>query len=64
MSPACDGTGVLAGGAVRAVMEAAGVQNCLAKQQGTREIWEVWRSEGWKDGRFCNVTLAAAQLYH
>jgi len=34
--PASDGTGCVAGGAVRAVLELAGVRNCLSKRVGTR----------------------------
>ncbi len=36
MRPASDGTGVIAGGAMRAVFEVAGVQNVLAKIYGSR----------------------------
>ena len=36
MQPASDGTGVIAGGAMRAVFEAVGVHNVLAKCNGSR----------------------------
>lgn len=44
MQPASDGTGVIAGGSMRAVLEAAGVRNVLAKSYGSRNPINVVRA--------------------
>lgn len=44
MQPASDGTGVIAGGAMRAVLEVAGVKNVLAKSYGSRNPINVVRA--------------------
>lgn len=41
MQPASEGTGVIAGGAMRAVLEVAGVQNVLAKCYGSTNATNV-----------------------
>lgn len=44
MLPASEGTGVIAGGAMRAVFEACGVRNVLAKVVGSRNAKNVIRA--------------------
>ncbi len=44
MQPASDGTGIIAGGAMRAVLECAGVRNVLAKSYGSRNPINVVRA--------------------
>src|ERR1700738_2961475 len=45
MQPASDGTGVIAGGGMRAVLECAGVRNVLAKSYGSRHPINVLRAK-------------------
>ena len=44
LKPASDGTGVIAGGAMRSVFEVAGVTNILAKTYGSRNAMNVIRA--------------------
>ncbi len=50
MQPASEGTGIIAGGAMRAVLEVAGVHNVLAKAYGSQPEINVVRCniDGWK----------------
>jgi small subunit ribosomal protein S5 len=44
MKPACPGSGIIAGGAVRAIMEAGGISDILAKTVGSRTSINVIRA--------------------
>ena len=44
LKPACPGTGIIAGGPVRAVMDAAGVTDVISKSQGSRTSVNVVRA--------------------
>jgi small subunit ribosomal protein S5 len=55
MQPASEGTGVIAGGPMRSVLEAVGVHDILAKCNGTRNPISVVRAT--IDRVSCTVTF-------
>jgi small subunit ribosomal protein S5 len=61
MQPASDGTGIIAGGAMRAVFEVVGVQNVLAKCIGTNNPVNVVRATLNGLGGMTDVKAVAAK---
>ena len=53
MQPASEGTGVIAGGAMRAVLEVVGVKNVLAKAVGSRNPINLVRATIARPARRC-----------
>jgi small subunit ribosomal protein S5 len=61
LKPASPGTGVIAGGGVRAVIEAAGYRDILAKSLGSQNVLNVIRATMDGLGRMMDVDEVAAQ---
>jgi len=61
IKPAADGAGIIAGGAMRAVLESAGIQNVLAKSQGSSNSNNVVRATLDALGKLRDAYTVAAQ---
>jgi ribosomal protein S5 len=54
MRPSIEGSGVIAGGAVRIVLEVAGVKNVIAKQLGSNNLLNNARASSLCSSKFNN----------
>ena len=61
MQPAAEGTGIIAGGAMRAVLEIAGIHNVLAKSQGSSNPHNVVKATMDALSRLRNAQTVAKQ---
>lgn len=61
LKPASEGTGVIAGGAMRAVLESAGVKNVLAKSQGSSNPHNVVKATFDALGKMRDANAVARQ---
>jgi ribosomal protein S5 len=73
LRPAAEGTGVIAGGSVRTVLELAGYQNCFGKIYGTKSnmnnaratikaLREMWTWEEIAEKRGCTIDYAMGRV--
>ena len=62
IKPAVPGTGVLAGGPVRAIMELAGVQNVITKSLGTDNAMNIVKAAAEGMGTFAGAAIDDSYL--